>query len=93
MGEFFETNSLGYRLHKMIFEKLNVNCMEKAERDAKTSLTTGAIVGAFTFEIVGAAVGASVDATVNPCKDEVAKAKCNVDRRDSDRHQTISACC
>ena len=38
---------------------------------------------------MGASV--SVAATVNPCKDEVGKAKCNVDRRDSDRHQTISA--
>ena len=65
--------------------------LEKAEQDAETNLTTGVKVGALTFGILGAAVGAGVAAIVNACKDEVAKAKRNVDRRDSDRDRAKSA--
>ena len=65
--------------------------LDKAQRDAKTGLVTGAVVGVITFGLVGAAVGASVAAIVNACKAEVAKAKSNVDRRESDRERARSA--
>ena len=61
--------------------------LEKAEQDAKIRITAGTIdlVGVFTV------VGAGVAAIVNARKDEVAKAKRNVDRRDSDRDRAKSA--
>ena len=65
--------------------------LDKAERDAITGLIAGSVVGLFTFGIAGAAVGATLAAIVNACKDEVAKAKSNIERRESDRERAKSA--
>ena len=64
---------------------------KKAEENERKIQIGSAVVGLFTFGLVGAAVGAGVGAIVNACRKEEEEARAAVKRRKSDLDDARSA--